>query len=144
MRSRVFLIPIFVVILLADSFGQSKSPDKSQDDKVIVPAGTKITVEFKYSERLPPRTYAAKVAWPVRIGFTTAIPVGAKADLLVWTRHGGLGLDGSPARNSDMAELTAVKVEDRTYFIQTDALELETGSSGELTFTLTAELRIKR
>jgi hypothetical protein len=94
-------------------------------------------VEFKYPQRREPQRYDAQVVWPVRIGFTTAIPVGANAKLDVSTNYNDSGA-------VDVARLTSVTVEGKQYSLQTDALELQPGSAGELRFTLATKLTIKR
>jgi hypothetical protein len=128
----LFLCGCFISLATAQ-----RSPGKSNDTDIVVPAGSKITVEFKYGQHREPQTYDAKVVWPVRIGFTTAIPVGANAKLEVWTNYNDAGA-------VDMATLTSVTVEGKQYPLQSDALELQPGSAGELRFTLATELTIKR
>ncbi len=117
--------------------GQDSRPPDSDENAIVVPAGTNITVEFKYPQHDAPRTYGGKVVWPVRLGFTTAVPVGTMAKVYVSTRY---YLDSS----ADVAKVTSLTVDNKQYKIATDEREVTPGFEGEIRFTLISELKIKR
>lgn len=132
---RVLLHCALVSTLVWTIQGQQKSP--GAESQIVLPAGTKITVTFSHNVHQLPQTYDAKVTWPVRIGFTTAIPVGTKAKVFVDTHYYDSGA-------VDVAQLRTLLIGEKTCDVQTDALELHPGSFTELKFTLTAELKLPR
>jgi hypothetical protein len=130
----VALLCAFSSISLQGQENHSPDSDKSV---VVVPAGTNITVEFKYPQHDAPHTYEGKVVWPVRVGFTTAVPVGTMAKVYVSTRY----YNDSTA---DVAKVTSIVLDGREYLISTDERAVAPGFEGEVRFTLTAELKIKQ
>jgi len=107
-------------------------PNKDSPDTVVVPAGTKITVDV--SEENPPRNlplrlHAAKVVNIVQVGSTVVIPALSKVTI---------------QESTGVMELTDVTIGGVRYELQTDRLLLQQGSMSESTFTLTKPVTIKR
>lgn len=83
----IFLVLLcFFASVLLQGQDRRSLPD-SDDNSVVVPVGTNITVEFKYNQEEPSRASDAKVVWPVRIGFSTVVPVGTPVKVQVATRY---------------------------------------------------------
>jgi hypothetical protein len=94
-------------------------------------------VDFTYTQHQAPQMYDAKVAWPVRIGFTTAVPVGAKVKVQVSIRNYDAGA-------VEVAELKSVTIGEHTYELRTDSIESPPSAATEVTFTTVSELRVNR
>ncbi len=137
MRTLGWLVLLCVLACSLVQAQEDRRGSNSDDDTVLVPAGTQVTVQFSYPVHAEPQSYDVKVVWPVRLGFYTAVPVGSPATLVVFTRYYDYGA-------VDIARLTSVTVEDETYRVQSDELEISAGYAGEMRFTLIADLKIKR
>lgn len=144
MNGRCFLsrtaLSLLVFLFAVAFFGQQQTPDnKVGDGIIVVPAGTKITVQLDYGKREGRPYIDGRVAWPVRDGFTTLIPVGAKVRADVFVVY------YSDANNNpvpvEVLQLTLLGMGDKTYRLDTDTQELVTGTA-ESTFTLTRDLRL--
>jgi hypothetical protein len=106
--------------------------DRDSADIIIVPAGTKITVDVSEenpSRNLPLRVHVAKVVNIVQVGSTVVIPA-----LSIVTIQESTG----------MMDLTEVTIDGAHYELQTDRVLLQQGSMSEATFTLTKPFTIKR
>jgi hypothetical protein len=127
MHGRTFVrttaLSLFFVSLVLASFGQHQTPDnRAGEDSVVVPAGTKITVQLDYSKREGRPYIDGKVVWPVRDGFSTLIPVGAKVRADVYVLY------YSDSNNNpvpvEIIQLIQIKMGDKTYRLATDTQEL--------------------
>ena len=134
----ILTIAILVTVLTSAGNTQAqRSPvfDRPKTDSpeiIIVPAGTKITVDI--SEENPPRNvqlrlHTGKVVNIVQVGSTVAIPALSKVTIQDST--GGM-------------ELTEVIIDGVHYDLHTDRVPLQEGSISEATFTLRKDLKIKR
>jgi hypothetical protein len=106
-------------------------PKKGSADSLVVPAGTKITVdvfEENPPRNLPLRVHLAKVVNIVQVGSTVVIPALSKVTI---------------QESVGVMELTAVTIDGIGYDLQTDRVPLFAESS-EATFTLTKPFTIKR
>jgi hypothetical protein len=106
-------------------------PKKDSADSLVVPAGTKITVdvfEENPPRNLPLRVHSAKVVNIVQVGSTVVIPALSKVTI---------------QESVGVMELTAVTIDGSRYDLQTDRVPLFAESS-EATFTLTKPFTIKR
>jgi len=107
-------------------------PKQDSSDTVIVPAGTKITVDI--SEENPPRNlplhiHVGKVVNIVQVGSTVVIPALSKT-----TIQDSVGV----------MELTDVTIDGVHYDITTDRVPLLEGYISEATFTLARPFTIQR
>ena len=123
---------IFVVNKQARRSPVLDRPKADSPEIVIVPAGTKLTVDI--SEENPPRNvqlrlHTGKVVNIVQVGSTVAIPALSKVTIQDSTQG---------------MELTEVIIDGVRYDLLTDRVPLQEGSMSEATFTLRKELKIKR
>jgi hypothetical protein len=107
-------------------------PKQNSPETIVVPAGTKITVDI--SEENPPRNlslhvHSGKVVNIVQVGSTVVIPALSKV-----TIQDSVG----------MMELNGVTIDGIRYELQTDRVLLQQGSMSEATFTLKRDFTIKR
>jgi len=117
--------------------GAQRSPifDRSKQDSpetIVVPAGTKITVdvfEENPPRNLPLRVHSAKVVNIVQVGSTVVIPALSKVTI---------------QESVGVMELTDVTIDGVRYDLQTDRVPLFAESFSEATFTLTKPFTIKR
>jgi hypothetical protein len=115
----------------AEHSGIFDRPKQDSADTIVVPAGTKITVdvfEENPPRNLPLRVHSAKVVNIVQVGSTVVIPALSKV-----TIQESVGL----------LDLTDVTIDGVRYDLQTDRVPLFAESS-EATFTLTKPFTIKR
>jgi hypothetical protein len=110
-------------------FDRSK---QASPETIVVPAGTKITVDI--SEENPPRNvplrlHVGKVVNIVQVGSTVVIPALSKV-----TIQDSVGA----------MELIDVTIDGVRYGLQTDRVPLQEGSMSEGTFTVTREFTINR
>lgn len=124
---RTALSLLFLFFTVA-SLGQQQTPADTDDDSIVVPAGTKITVHLDYGKREGRPYIDGQVSWPVRIGFSTLIPVGAKVRAEIFVGH-----------RIEVLRLTQLTMGDKTYRMNTDAQQLMSGTA-ESQFTLTRDL----
>jgi hypothetical protein len=107
-------------------------PKQDSADTIVVPAGTKITVdvfEENPPRNLPLRVHSAKVVNIVQVGSTVVIPALSKVTI---------------QESVGVMELTDVTIDGVRYDLQTDRLPLFPESMSEATFTLTKPFTIKR
>ena len=107
-------------------------PKQDSSETIVVPAGTKITVDV--FEENPPRNlsmrvHSAKVVNIVQVGSTVAIPALSKVTI---------------QESVGVMELTNVAIDGVRYDLQTDRVPLLAASPSEATFTLTKAFTIKR
>ena len=107
-------------------------PNKDSADVIVVPAGTKITVDVSEENpprNLPLRVHAAKVVNIVQVGSTVVIPALSRVTI---------------QESTGVMELTDVTIDGVHYELQTDRVLLQQGSMSEATFTLTKPVTVKR
>lgn len=107
-------------------------PKQDSPETIVVPAGTRITVnvfEENPPRNLPLRVHAAKVVNIVQVGSTVVIPALSKVTI---------------QESTGVMELTDVTIDGVRYELQTDRVPLFAGSFSEATFTLTKPVTIKR
>ncbi len=107
-------------------------PKQDSPDTIVVPAGTKITVdvfEENPPRNLPLRVHPAKVVNIVQVGSTVVIPALSKVTI---------------QESVGVMELTDLTVDGVRYDLQTDRVPLFAESMSEATFTLTRPFTIKR
>jgi hypothetical protein len=107
-------------------------PNKDTPDTIVVPAGTKITVDVSEENpprNLPLRVHSAKVVNIVQVGSTVVMPALSKVTI---------------QESVGVMQLTDVTVDGVRYNLQTDRVPILEGSISESTFTLTKEFTIKR
>ena len=121
---------------------------KEEDDSdfLIVPAGTKVSVEVPANLEYPATGYAGRVSVPVRVGFATAIPALSPATVQVVAQNRPEEARRSGSAYFETVELTQVIVEGVPYALHAKpAVKLGTNTSAsEATFTLVDPLRIPR
>jgi hypothetical protein len=105
---------------------------KQAPDTIVVPVGTKITVDI--SEENPPRNlplriHSAKVVNIVQVGSSVVIPALSKVTI---------------RESVGVMELTDVTIDGVRYELSTDRVARLEGSMSEATFTLTRSFTIKR
>ena len=141
--STILTVAVLVTVLISAGNTQAqRSPvldrpklDRPKTDSpeiIIVPAGTKITVDI--SEENPPRNvqlrlHTGKVVNIVQVGSSVAIPALSKVTIQDSTQG---------------MELTEVIIDGVRYQLHTDWVPLQQGSVSEATFTLRKDLKIKR
>jgi hypothetical protein len=106
-------------------------PKQDSADTIVVPAGTKITVdvfEENPPRNLPLRVHSAKVVNIVQVGSTVVIPALSKVTI---------------QESVGVMDLTDVTIDGVRYDLQTDRVPLFAELS-EATFTLTKPFTIKR
>ncbi len=134
-------LSLLVFLFAVACFGQQQSSDKNGGDgTIVVPAGTKITVHLDYGKREGRPYIDGTVAWPVRDGFTTLIPVGAKVRADVFVVY-----YSNPYNYFvpvEFIQLTLLTMGGKTYRLETDTQELM-GGTAESKFTLVSDLRIE-
>jgi len=107
-------------------------PNQDSADTIVVPAGTKITVdvfEENPPRNLPLRVHSAKVVNIVQVGSTVVIPALSKVTI---------------QESVGVMELTDVTIDGVRYDLQTDRVPLFAESISEATFTVTKPFTIKR
>jgi hypothetical protein len=107
-------------------------PNKDSADVIVVPAGTKITVDVSEENpprNLPLRVHTAKVVNIVQVGSTVVIPALSKVTI---------------QESTGVMELTDVTIDGVHYELQTDRVLLQQGSMSEVAFTLTKPVTINR
>lgn len=107
-------------------------PKQDSPETIIVPAGTKITVdvfEENPPRNLPLRVHSAKVVNIVQVGSTVVIPALSKVTI---------------QESAGVMELTEVTIDGVHYDLQTDRVPLFAESMSEATFTLARAFTIKR
>ena len=107
-------------------------PKQDSSNTIVVPAGTKITVDVL--EENPPRNvrlrlHSAKVVNIVQVGSTVVIPALSKVTI---------------QESVGVMELTDVTIDGVRYDLQTDRVPLFAESMSEATFTLIKAVTIKR
>jgi len=123
---------IFVVNKQARRSPVLDRPKADSPEIVIVPAGTKLTVDISEenpSRNVQLRLHTGKVVNIVQVGSTVAIPALSKVTIQDSTQG---------------MELTEVIIDGVRYDLLTDRVPLQEGSMSEATFTLRKELKIKR
>ena len=133
----VFSLPSFSQQSRGDTLPQNVQSDS---DALVVPKGTQIQTDISRTSPGTPATpyeYDGKVEIPVRLGFSTAIPVGSKVAVRITDRHVDEGLQFA-------AELVAVTVQGKSYKVQTDQMPVDPSTAKEVTFTLLKPLKISR
>lgn len=107
-------------------------PKQNFPDTIVVPAGTKITVdvfEENPPRNLPLRVHSAKVVNIVQVSSTVVIPALSKVTI---------------QESVGVMELTEVTIDGVRYDMKTDRVPLSAASMSEATFTLARDLTIKR
>lgn len=107
-------------------------PKQDSADTIVVPAGTKITVdvfEKNPPRNLPLRVHSAKVVNIVQVGSTVVIRALSKVTI---------------RESVGVMNLTDVTIDGVRYDLQTDRVPLFAESMSEATFTLTKPFTIKR
>jgi hypothetical protein len=107
-------------------------PKHDSPETIVVPAGTKITVdvfEENPPRNLPLRVHSAKVVNIVQVGSTVVIPALSKVTI---------------QESVGVMVLTDVTIDGVRYDLQTDRVPLFAESMSEATFTLTKDFTIKR
>jgi len=108
--------------------------NKAEDgDFIVIPAGQEIKVDPVFPAGSTPssRIEHGKVAVPVRVGFTTAIPALTKVHLLFT----------DTSEDGSLYRITDVEINKKIYNIETDEAPY---AALEMRFTLTKPLRIAR
>lgn len=146
-NSRVLLATVLACVMLsAVAYGQQvRGPKKNDDDVLIVPKGTRIQTDISHSSDGAPATpyqFDGKVEIPVRLGFKTAIPAGAKITVLV-TSHSYEGAY-QESTYQEFVELLDVTVDGKVYDIRTDRIPMQAATAKEVAFTLLELLEMHR
>ena len=121
--------------------------DDDDDNFLVVPAGTEITVEIAANIQFPALSYEGKVSVPGRSGFATAIPALSRAGVQVFARHYSYQDNpGAAYAYFEAVELTDLTLDGSTYAVQSArAAKFGTNTSpSETKFTLLAPLKIRR
>src|SRR5450432_2132040 len=115
------------------------------DDKLIVPEGTELKVEIPAASDFPQGVFVGRVAAPVRLSFSTAIPALSAVNVKVVGRYYPLDASYYTLSYFEALEVTQVTVEGVPYAVQTDRVGRSSSfASAELTFKLLAPLAIQR
>jgi hypothetical protein len=107
-------------------------PKQDSPQTIVVPAGTKITVDVSEENpprNLPLRVHSAKVVNIVQVGSTVVIPALSKVTI---------------QESVGVMQLIDVTADGVRYDLQTDRVPVLEGSISESTFTVTKEFTIKR
>ncbi len=142
-KSRSLLIFVLVSLFFTlSAYGQQVRDRKKggDEDILVVPKGTRIQTDIAKSFPDTPPTpfeYYGKVEIPVRLGFTTAIPVGSAVRVQIYATYADTGYQYA-------ARLVSVTVDGIAYRILTDRLPVDPSTVKEVTFTLLRDLRISR
>ena len=122
------MIVVVILLLAVDS----RSDEGKDSQKLIVPAGTEVRVEFTQPNGSPPEVITGKVAVPVRVGWATAIPATSMVIM---------------SANVTVVELASVTIGTVSYKVKTNSMPLFTSAPGtdcELAFVLKEPLEIPR
>jgi hypothetical protein len=151
-KSRIVLTTALVCLLFSLLFSkvaysqQVRDRKKNgDDDLVVVPKGTRIQTDLAHSSQGSPTTpyeFEGKIEIPVRLGFTTAIPAGAKITVLVTSRYDESTYQEPSYR--ELIELLDVTIDGKVYNIRTDRIPAQVSTAKEIAFTLLEPLEIHR